>query len=98
MLFYHGAHGLGGGGHQLLYQVVRKSGAQEWSGPVARLCQRRAAGYVLYCSSALMEIHLVVGRGIWPFRFKGKGSRKVPLLCLKQNGGFLVPLLGEAAL
>ena len=31
MLFYHGAHGLGGGGHQLLYQVVRKSGAQEWS-------------------------------------------------------------------
>ena len=76
MLFYHGAHGLGGGGHQLLYQVVRKSGAQEWSGPVARLCQRRAAGYVLYCSSALTEMHLVVGRGIWPFRFKAKRRRE----------------------
>ena len=72
-------------------QVVRKRGACLFvvlGGPVARLCQRRAAGYVLYCSSALMEMHLVVGRGIWSFRFKAKGSRKVPLLCLKQNGGF----------
>ena len=46
MLFYHGAHGLGGGGHQLLYQVGRKSGVVQSPGSASD------ARPVMFCIAA----------------------------------------------